>query len=215
MTNQSELFYVTLLRHGESVGNAKGYHQGQTNFPLSAKGVEQAKALGQFWLENHVSFDKIIASPLLRAYQTAEIIAQMLNMPFEINPLWMERDAGMISGLHHTIAQERYPQPDFVTPYDPFGINGESQWDVYLRAGKAAQDLLRRPPANYLIVSHGGLLDMFMYAILGISPQANFNGPHFRFRNTAFLSVSYYPPTHSWIIDGVNLRPHWQEEEDD
>lgn len=215
MTNQPNLYYVTLLRHGESEGNAKGYHQGQTNFSLSAKGMEQAEALARYWSDRQVTFDKMIASPLLRARQTAEIIARKLNMPIEQNPLWMERDAGMISGLHHTIAQERYPQPDFVTPYEPFGVNGESQWDVYLRAGKAAQDLLRRPPGNYLIVSHGGLMDMFMYAILGITPHANFNGPHFRFHNTAFLSLQYYPPTHSWIIDGVNLRPHWQEQEDD
>lgn len=215
MTEESNIFYLTLLRHGESEGNAKGYHQGQTNFPLSAKGVQQAEALAAYWFNQQVSFDKIISSPLLRALQTAEIIARKLNMPIEQNPLWMERDAGMISGLHHTIAHERYPQPDFVSPYDPFGVNGESQWDVYLRAGKAAQDLLRRPPGNYLIVAHGGLLDMFMYAILGIMPQANYNGPHFRFRNTAFMTLCYFPPTNSWIIDSVNSRPHWQEEDND
>jgi broad specificity phosphatase PhoE len=215
MTDQTQLYYVTLLRHGESEGNAKGYHQGQTDFPLSIKGVQQAEALAQYWLDRQETFDQIISSPLLRALQTAEIIARYLKMPIEQNPLWMERDAGLISGLHHLVAAEQYPQPDFVTPYDPFGINGESQWDVYLRAGKAAQDLLRRPPAKYLIVAHGGLLDMFMYAILGIAPQANFNGPHFRFRNTAFLSLCYYPPTHSWIIDNVNYRPHWQDQEDD
>ncbi len=215
MTDQTNIYQITLLRHGESEGNAKGFHQGQTNFPLSSKGVQQAEALAQYWLSQQMTFDQIIASPLTRALQTAEIIARYLKMPIEQNPLWMERDAGMISGLHYTVADERFPQPDFVTPYDPFGVNGESQWDVYLRAGKALQDLLRRKPGKYLIVAHGGLLDMFMYAILGIAPQANFNGPHFRFRNTAFLSLIYYPPTHSWIIDGVNNRPHWQEQEDD
>ncbi len=215
MINQNKLHDVTLLRHGESEGNAKGYHQGQTDFPLTAKGVDQVEALSQYWLNQEVTFDTMISSPLLRAMQTAEIIARHLNIPIEQNPLWMERDAGMISGLHHTVAQEQYPQPDYVTPYEPFGINGESQWDVYIRAGKAAQDLLRRPPGKYLIVSHGGLLDMFMYAILGIAPQANSNGPHFRFRNTAFLSLLYYPPTHSWIVNAVNNRPHWEEQEDD
>ncbi|NMC14750.1 MAG: histidine phosphatase family protein [Chloroflexi bacterium] len=215
MSNQPNMYHITLLRHGESEGNAKGYHQGQTNFPLSPKGREQAEALAQYWFQEQVTFDKIISSPLLRALQTAEIIAQRLNMPIEQNPLWMERDAGMVSGLHHTIAQEKYPEPDHVTPYDPFGINGESQWDVYVRAAKAVQDLLRRPPGKYLIVSHGGLLDMFMYAILGITPQANSNGPHFQFQNTAYITLLYYPPTHSWIVKGVNNHPHWQEEEND
>jgi len=215
MSNQYNIYYVTLLRHGESEGNAKGFHQGQTNFPLTSKGRDQAEALAQYWLQEKKSFDKIISSPLLRAFQTAEIIARHFDLPIEKNPLWMERDAGMVSGLHHTVAQEKFPQPIFVTPYDPFGINGESQWDVYVRAAKAVQDLLRRPPARYLIVSHGGLLDMFMYAILGIDIQANFCGPHFKLQNTAYLSLLYYSPTHSWIVEGVDNHPHWQEEEED
>lgn len=42
-------FVVTLLRHGESVGNAESRWQGQADFPLTRKGRAQAQALAERW----------------------------------------------------------------------------------------------------------------------------------------------------------------------
>jgi hypothetical protein len=50
---------------------------------------------------------------------------------------------------------------------------------------------------------------MVMYAILGIVPQANFQGSRFRFRNTAFATLTYNPEEHSWVLEGLNDRMHW------
>jgi hypothetical protein len=58
-------------------------------------------------------------------------------------------------------------------------------------------------------------LNMFMYAILGIIPQANFYGPRFRFGNTAFATLTYTPNQHKWAVLGLNNRNHWQNEEDE
>jgi broad specificity phosphatase PhoE len=73
-------------------------------------------------------------------------------------------------------------------PYQAVGETGESQWELYLRAGRAVQNLLKNPPGRYLVVSHGGILNLAFYAILGIAPQANFTGPRFRFANTAYAT---------------------------
>ncbi len=209
--DKSPIYEITLLRHGESVGNAEGYHQGQAEFPLTQQGRAQARALAKKWLEEGLEFDQAISSPQSRAKETVEIVTSILNVPVTFDEIWMERDNGILAGLRFDEARTKHPQPDFVPSYDPIGNTGESQWELYLRAGRAVQSLFSHPPGNYLVVSHGGLLNKVMYAILGISPQANFQGPRFRFRNTAYVSLSFKADSNTWYVNGINQRDHWDE----
>ena len=75
------IHFITLLRHGESEGNISGVLQGQTDYPLTKTGIEQAQRLASTWKAQDVKFDLIISSPLLRASQTAQIIATNLGSP--------------------------------------------------------------------------------------------------------------------------------------
>jgi 2,3-bisphosphoglycerate-dependent phosphoglycerate mutase len=203
-------YTLYLLRHGESVGNLEGYHQGQSDFPLTERGRQQAQALARYWQAQRLKFDCIMASPLLRARETAETVAAAVGAPLELDPAWMERDVGLLAGMKPEAAEARYPRPPFMPPYTHIGQTGESQWELFLRAGQALQGVLERPAGHYLIVSHGGLLNMLIYAMLGLSPQANFTGPRFRFQNTSFATLSYSPAEHAWRVLGINERPHWQ-----
>ncbi len=212
-SSHNPAYHITFLRHGESVGNAKGYHQGQAEFPLTEKGIRQAEALATYWQKLRTRFDFAIASPQSRARQTAEIITTALGLPLEFDEVWMERDNGTLAGLHHDEASEKFPQPDFTPLYQAIGQTGESQMELYLRGGRAAQSILHRPPARYLIISHGAILNMVLRAILGIAPQPNFQTPRFRFRNTAFASLTFRPHRHNWVVSGINQRPHWDDEE--
>jgi broad specificity phosphatase PhoE len=207
-THAPTLYHLTLLRHGESQGNYEGRHQGQSDFLLTDRGREQAITLLERWKLERKEFDLVISSPLARARETAEIIASGLKVPLEFDPLWMERNNGMMAGLSPEEVRQTLPQPGFIHPYQPVGQTGESQWQLYLRAGNALQSLFSHPPGKYLVVSHGGLLNMFFYAILGIAPQPNFHGPRFRFNNSAFATLSYNPATHHWYILGVNDHNH-------
>ena len=204
--------FITFLRHGESVGNAAGYHQGQADFPLSETGIRQAQALADYWLGAGVVFDHVIASPLACARQTAEVIAGCLGLPVEPDALWMERNAGHLEGISFAEAEQRYPRPAYIPLHERIGGSGESQWELFLRAGQAVDGLLRRPAGRYLVVSHGALLNMVMYAILGITPQANFNGPTFGFHNTTFTTLRYDPEWNNWRLERFGSRPHWPEE---
>lgn len=208
-SNKDTHYRFTFLRHGESVGNAAGYYQGQHDYELNETGRAQARALAERWKQEAVCFDAIITSPLLRAAQTAEIIAQTLGVELSADPIWMERDNGKLSGLTFEQAQQELPRPKFIHPFSPVGVTGESQWELYLRAGRAVQSLVTRPEGNYLIVSHGGLLNVVLYAILGIAPQANFQGVRFRFRNAAFATLAYSPGAHIWLVEGLNDHAHW------
>jgi broad specificity phosphatase PhoE len=201
------VYKFVFLRHGESVGNAEARWQGQSNYPLTERGRAQARALADRWKSEGVKFDLVVSSPLVRAKETAEIIASALNVRVEFDPIWLERDIGEMEGL---TAEEvhRKPQPPFITPYDPVGGDGEGDWALFLRAGQALHDLLKRPAGSYMIVSHGGLLNKLMHAIVGVAPHADPSGVRFRFENTSFARVIYFPHQHRWAIDAVNDRAH-------
>ena len=202
------VYTLTLLRHGESVGNAEGYYQGQYDFPLTDRGRDQTRRLISRWLAEGIQFDQIIASPLKRASETAEMIAKTLNVPLQFDPDWKERDNGVLGGLKREVADEQYPKPEFFTPYDNFGGSGEGNFELFLRAGRAIHRILQMPPARYLIVSHGGILNQALYVTMGILPQANGQGTQFRFGNTSISTLQYDPTSHIWTVLGLNDSIH-------
>lgn len=205
----SAVYHLTLLRHGESQGNSEGRHQGQADYQLTDQGREQVRLLLERWLSEGKVFDLVISSPLARAIETAKIIAEGLNIPLKPEPLWMARDNGLLARLRPEEVQQIAPEPVFLNPYQPIGQTGESLWQLYLRAGSAIQAILNSPPGKYLVVSHGGMLNRSMCAILGIPPVPQLLGPHFQFSNSAFASLTYTPASHCWMVLGVNDHAHW------
>ena len=206
----SSLYHVTFLRHGESVGNLENRFQGLADFPLTETGKAQARALAQRWQAEGRSFDRAFSSPLTRARETAEIICAALNVPFELDPDWVEIDNGLLAGLSDEEASQSVPRPAFITPYTHTGRTGESRWEVYLRAGRNVQKLLDKPAGNTLVVAHGGILNMALYAILGIPVQADHTGPRFMFHNTTFATFTYDSQRHNWRMLHLDHRPHWK-----
>ncbi len=205
-------YQFTLVRHGESVGNAQALRQGQGDLPLTERGRAQIRALAQRWRALGRTFDHVITSPLRRAAESAAILAQHLHLPEpEPDPLLMERDIGRWTLRPH--AEVRREMPAFLALYEPLGETGESIWDLYVRAGQALRGLMRRPPGRYLVVSHGGLLNMMLYNILGIAPQPNFLGPQFVLTNGAYVDLGYDPETHRWLFFAfVHPWQVWAEE---
>ncbi len=201
------IYHFVFVRHGESIGNAESRWQGQSDYALTEKGRAQARALAERWKSENVKFDLILASPLVRAKETAEIIAAAVGANVEFDPVLLERHIGEMEGLTAEEVRKR-PQPPYITPYDPIGGEGEGDWALFLRAGQALHSLLRRPPGSYLIVSHGGLLNQLMNAIVGIAPHVDPSGVRFRFDNTAFARVIYFPFQHRWAIEALNDHAH-------
>jgi probable phosphoglycerate mutase len=87
---------IYLVRHGETVDNARQVMQGQTQGELNEKGREQARQVAERLAKEH--FDAIVASDLHRSVQTAEIIAAPYGLPVRTTPLLRERDWGSFTG---------------------------------------------------------------------------------------------------------------------
>ena len=71
---------LILIRHGQTTYNATGRMQGHLDTELSELGYEQARAAGRLLQDQGVS--KIVASDLLRARETARVVAEALGVEF-------------------------------------------------------------------------------------------------------------------------------------
>ena len=81
---------LILVRHGRTAANARGVLNGRNDLPLDEVGERQAKAVA-----NSIGrIDRMIASPLRRAQQTAEAF----GVPFETDERWIEIDYGEFEG---------------------------------------------------------------------------------------------------------------------
>lgn len=87
---------IILVRHGETVDNARQIMQGQTQGELNDKGRDQARQVAERLACEQL--DAVVASDLHRAIQTAEIIAALHGMTVQTTPLLRERDWGGFTG---------------------------------------------------------------------------------------------------------------------
>ena len=95
-----------LLRHGQTDWNIDLRLQGSTDIPLNDTGRTQARlAASSLNLED---WDVILASPLSRAKDTADIVALELGMNVVIVPELIERSFGVAEGLDHASWRKLY-----------------------------------------------------------------------------------------------------------
>lgn len=168
-----------MIRHGETALNVKGCYYGRTDAVLSEKGISQARYLKEILKE--VSFDYIVASPLVRAYNTAQIVMEEREQEIFGDRRLMEQDFGIFEGMTYKEIQNTYPKEldawneEFSTYRIP---KGESFADVRSRA----EDFLRDIPSGreskgekMLIVAHKGTLGHLLAAMLKLPLDGYWN----------------------------------------
>jgi 2,3-bisphosphoglycerate-dependent phosphoglycerate mutase len=190
--------YITFMRHGRSKADDEEVHEGRYDSPLTDVGRDQVRKRAQGWQNANVHFDLIIASTLVRAYESAQIIGQVLDIPVETDPDWMEFNNGPLAGLKLDYAEKHFPRPNFRNPYEPFWETGEGDWEIYRRACRAIEKIIRRGPGRVLVVAHGGILNTALRTIVGTGPMINHTGIWFRFGDTGFARTVYNPEKHQW-----------------
>lgn len=144
---------VLVARHGQSEWNAQGRWQGQADPPLSRLGELQAAHAAK----RLDAIDAIVASDLVRARRTAEIIADVLGVgEVRIEPAFRERHAGEWQGLTRDEIEQRWPGY-LAARRRPPGFERDD--DVLARTDAALREVLdRHPGQRVLVVSHGGVI---------------------------------------------------------
>jgi broad specificity phosphatase PhoE len=200
----------TLLRHGLSTANIKGIAQGQSDYPLHERGVDQAESLAAYWKKSDEVFDIIVSSPLKRALDTAWIIANTQGLYVQEEPLWMERDFGEGEGLsYEEIEKQLTSKASSWSNSRPFFKNSESEHELIERASKAISNAMRLKKKKILIVSHGGILNAALRYVLRISLEdETIRPPGFQYSNTGFSKLIFQPSLSRWRIIFHNATPH-------
>jgi broad specificity phosphatase PhoE len=104
MTRPDVSAQIYLVRHGETEWNKLRRLQGATDVPLNQTGRNQAAELTKRLDLSQIA--RIVSSPLKRAHETAEIIAQPYGLKVEIENGLIERSYGSFEGKHTSIFDE-------------------------------------------------------------------------------------------------------------
>ena len=169
---------LILVRHAETLANAEGRIQGQIPppaFGLSPEGKEQAERLRERFEKEELRPTQVYSSPLRRTKETAEILARSWSAAVAYWDDLMEHNIGILEGLTIDEARQRYPEIDLEQERARgfAGVQGaESLADRWTRGRRVVEAVLGQHGNEDVIVmvSHGGILQYIVSAILG-SPR--------------------------------------------
>ncbi len=169
------------LRHGETEGNARRVYQPH-DITLNPTGQAQARRAAEYLREHRV--ERILASDMRRAWQTAETAAEMVGAPVIPEPRLRERWFGDLIGTSSIDLDWRKEPP-----------NGESLQDFVERTQAGFRDALDTD-ASTLLVAHGGSLYVLVFSL-----GADLLEQHIA--NATPLLFEYEAHTSAWRISNI------------
>ena len=145
---------IYLARHGESEGNLQEIFTGTIDSSLTKKGRSQAKELAHKIAEEN--FTKIYSSSLMRAKETASIIAEKLDIPYSSCFGIQEVSFGDFQGKKKSLIKGT-PLETAITLFK--APNGENTEKVYQRIVDFVSYLREKienssPDEKYLFIGH-------------------------------------------------------------
>lgn len=163
-----------LVRHGSTLWNSEQRFCGHSDIPLSSEGQVQARWLARHLQTQHLTL--IYSSDLLRAQQTAEVIAARSSQPVQIttSSSWREIAFGAWEGLTYNQITQQFPANlDFFThPLSASPPDGETLQALAQRVQHAFVELAHMASllddGDIVLVSHGGPLRVLLSIILAM-----------------------------------------------
>ena len=187
---------ICFVRHGQTEWNKQTRIQGRIDNPLNDTGRNQALDLGNYLNEHNNDWDLIIASPLIRAYETAQIIQKSLgsNIPLVVDKELVEREFGDCEGA--LITKEL-----FVDICNDNIKNLEKSYDLQNRVYNATVRIAKTYLGKkILIVAHSHVIKGLLTKL---DKKYTFNDAMY---NSALNFFTY--ENEEITIDGINISTH-------
>ena len=150
---------LVVMRHGQTPANAEERYQGALDIGLSDTGVAQISAQAKMLVLAQAPFQQLLSSPLLRARQSAALVADELALPVTLAPAFRERHVGVFEGLTQQEARESYPAlwaRNITRRWAEAPPGGESLDEVIARVGQGLTELAQSGhQERVLLVAHG------------------------------------------------------------
>lgn len=177
---------LVIVRHGQTDLNLQRRIQGQSDVPLNSAGRAQAQALATQLAG--FTFSAVYCSDLVRAVETAQILAAPLGVPVQVDARLTERAFGQFEGLTDAELRARFPQA--FKSWRETGDAPEVGLELRAAAGKrfaacvaeirsafpegvAASSAIaseRASSPTVLLVSHGSTITQGVITLLGLDP---------------------------------------------
>ncbi len=194
-----------LIRHGQTRWNEEKRIQGHLDSPLTAQGAQNALAWGE--ILSRFSWNRILASDLGRARQTAHRVNRALNLPVIPDSRLREQNWGAWTGKPLDVLRARFSQAiaeqeargwDFCPPA------GESRRQVRERSCQSLVEAGQAYPGErILVVCHRGVIKCLLYGLLNRAFL-----PHEpRLQLSHYLHWITHEPTHGLKLEKVSAIP--------
>ncbi|HVB27608.1 MAG TPA: bifunctional RNase H/acid phosphatase, partial [Mycobacteriales bacterium] len=170
-----------LLRHGETRWTAEKRFCGSTDLPLTERGQAQGAAVAERLAEGGIERlvggrpGRIVSSPLVRARETAALVADRLGVPVTVEDALRETDFGAWEGATFAEAQEQWPSEVAAWLADPeLAPPGGESFASTSRRVRAARDRLLSdyPGEPVLVVAHVTPIKQLLRFALDAPPVA-------------------------------------------
>jgi probable phosphoglycerate mutase len=200
---------LLIIRHGQTAWNKDLHFRGRTDLPLDETGLKQASAIARRIAAEFQSA-ALLSSPLQRARQTAQAIAQATWLNLQAAESLIDLDYGQLSGLSPAEAEAEFPELYRAWLNMPHTVRfpaGESLDDARARL----TDLLGRvanlyPNGQVILVTHQVVCQVLLCHLLGVH-NGYFN--HFRV-DPASLTVCQMDGARGTLVS-VNDTCHLKE----
>ena len=157
-----------MVRHGESICNVRRLLYGRTDCALTDKGCAQAREVGAKLKSEKI--DRCIASPLIRAAETARLALWDRDIPIELNDGLMEQDMGEWENQPFDEMMQRQPELLNAMLYDWTKVvppGGESYEHLKARVQDVLEREIERAPVKMLIPTGTLILPALLLSIVG------------------------------------------------
>jgi len=173
----SRSFYF--LRHGQTDWNVEGRFQGHTDMPLNELGLAQARDAAKALAPCRI--DMVVASPLIRARKTAEIVAEHLDKPLLVDAGLKERHFGRFEGLVVNEVKREFGLQPHERLVRHLPADAEQWHETCARTVRVIGIWLsQHPDRTLLFVAHSGLFDALHEQIFQTRIEAKHAPYHWR-----------------------------------
>jgi broad specificity phosphatase PhoE len=203
---------IYLIRHAQAIGNVENRVNGITDCDLTEDGYAQTEKLAQ--AAPAFGVDIVYASPLIRAYKTAEAFNRFIAKPLVTDERLREVNAGKWDGMKWDDIEGASQLYELYTKdKDAFIHGGGEPFElVFARMAAAVTEIARENEGKTVaVVSHGAAIRCFMCCIKGIPPELYPTQPPLK--NTGITKVIYDRETNAFTIVHENDTSHLKSRE--